>query len=69
MTEEATQPSPLSDSGGVAGSQQQVNLNKDMVVNLILSVVVVILKVGLVNFTDLRGLSRAVSLLIASTSD
>ena len=34
-TEEATQPSPLSGSGGVAGSQQQVNLNKDMVVNFI----------------------------------
>ena len=38
VTEEATQPSPLSGSGGVAGLQQQVNLNKDMLVDLILSV-------------------------------
>ena len=35
VTGEATQLSPLSDSSGVAGSQQQVDLNKDMVVNLI----------------------------------
>ena len=38
VTEEAAQPSSLSDSGGVAGSQQQVNLNEDTVVTLILSV-------------------------------
>ena len=38
VTEEATQPLPLSDSSGVAGSQQQVNLYKDTVANLIWSV-------------------------------
>ena len=36
VTEQATQLSPLSDSGGVA--QQQVNWNRDMVVNSVLSV-------------------------------
>ena len=38
VTEEATQPSSLSDSGVVAGSQQQMDLNKDMVVYLMLSI-------------------------------